>query len=45
MWPLLNSAGHSENMVDGATHRDGVLCVHAFLPSAGMIHGSQEMEE
>jgi ribulose 1,5-bisphosphate synthetase/thiazole synthase len=45
MRPVLDSTGHSENMVDVATHRDGVFCVHAFLPSAGIAQYSQEMEE
>src|SRR4249920_3017168 len=43
-WPLLDSAGHSVNLVDVATYRDAVLRVHILLPSPDMRQSSREIE-
>jgi len=37
-WPVLDSAGHSENLVDVGTHRDAVLCVHTCFPAQVRDH-------
>src|SRR5215510_14456445 len=41
-WPLLNSAGHSVNLIDVAAYRDAVLRVHTLLSSPDPLQFSRD---